>query len=208
MKHGWRTTILLSLSVTLGLTAAAPAFAGTAPPAAQKSQKKDRSREQKKSGDSADRPIRLPDDQAIDLAISEMLAAWQIGNTEMLHKYYADDVMVVSGAWEPPLIGWANFLQAYQRQRERMHSGRMDRTNTYIKVNGNAAWAVYQWDFAAIVDGKPTGARGHTTLILERRADRWLIVSNHTSIVAESQVPQQAPPAGTPKPAAPAGPGA
>src|SRR5713226_10342819 len=58
-------------------------------------------------GQMAESQVRLPDDQAIDLAISEMLAAWQMGDVEMLHKYYADDVTVVSGAWEPPLLGWA-----------------------------------------------------------------------------------------------------
>ncbi len=200
--------MVLLLLVALGLACFAPGLAGAASSAAPKSQKKkDQSRAQKKSGDSADSPVRLPDDRAIDLVITEMLAAWQIGNTEILHKYYADDVMVVSGAWEPPLIGWANFLKAYQRQRERMQSGRMDRTNTYIKLNGNAAWAVYQWDFAAIVDGKPAGAQGHTTLVLEKRADRWLIVFNHTSIVSESPIPQQAPPVPTPKPVPPAGAG-
>jgi uncharacterized protein (TIGR02246 family) len=213
MKRGWARPAtgvacihLLLLLLVLGGLAEGPARAERHPGASgapQKQQKKkDQSRDQKKSGNSTEALVRLPDDQAIELAISEMLGAWQVGNVEMLHKYYADDVTVVSGAWEPPLVGWANFVQAYQRQRERMQGGRMDRVNTYIKVTGNVAWAVYQWDFAAIVDGKPIGARGHTTLILEKRADRWLIVQNHTSIVSETQAPQQAPPP-APKPAGP-----
>jgi hypothetical protein len=57
-------------------------------------------KERKGAKASADqRSVPLPDDQTIDLRISEMLAAWQIGDVEMLHKYYADDVAVVSGAW-------------------------------------------------------------------------------------------------------------
>ena len=61
--------------------------------------------------------MHTPDSQAIDQAIGEALGYWQIGDVDSLHKYYADDVVVVSGAWEPPVIGWDNFLKAYQAQR-------------------------------------------------------------------------------------------
>ncbi len=187
-SRGWLAAALVVLLMPLGLM-------GAAPPALQKGKKKDQPREQSTSG-SAEVQARLPDELAIDTAISEMLAAWQIGNVELLHKCYADDVTVVSGAWEPPLMGWANFLRAYQNQRQRMQGGRLDRSNTYINVRGNFAWVVYQWEFAAVVDGKPSSARGHTTLILEKRKDRWLIVHNHTSLV-----PEATPPPGAPKPA-------
>ncbi len=142
----------------------------------------------------------LPDEQVINNGITEMLGAWQIGDVERMHKHYADDVIVVSGAWEPPLMSWAKYAQAYQAQRERMQNGNLDRLNTYINVKGNLAWAGYQWQFFALVDGKPTGAHGHTTLVFEKRNGRWLIVHNHTSIVPE--VREAAPPA-SPKPAAP-----
>src|SRR5580658_8265377 len=49
----------------------------------------------------------MPDPQAIDLVISEMLGYWQIGDVDMMHKYYADDVTIISGAFEQPLFGWA-----------------------------------------------------------------------------------------------------
>jgi len=148
--------------------------------------------------------VTFPDDRAIDMAISEMLAAWQLGDVELLHKYYADDVTMVSGAWEPPLVGWANYLKAYQSQRERLQTPRLDRTNTLIKVRGNLAWAVYQWEFNAVVDAKPYTAHGHTTLILEKQGDRWRILHNHTSIVLETT---PAAPAGAPKPPGAPGPG-
>jgi ketosteroid isomerase-like protein len=158
----------------------------------------------KPSKDQKGDKVAFPDDRAIDLAISEMLAAWQLGNVEMLHKYYADDTTIVSGGWEPPLVGWANYLKAYQSQRERLQTPRLDRTNTLIKVRGNLAWAVYQWEFNAVVDGKAYTARGHTSLILEKRGDRWVIVHNHTSIVPETP---PAPPADAPKPSGALGPG-
>ena len=139
--------------------------------------------------------VRVSEEQAINTMISEMLAAWQIGDLAILHNYHADDVVVVSGVWEPPVAGWAAYAQSYQRQRERMEKVRFDRRNTYVNVKGNFAWAAYQWEFAAVVDGKVTAARGHTTLILEKRREKWLIVHNHTSLVAEAQAPEAAPPA-------------
>jgi len=157
-------------------------------------QKKDKEREKGQS------PVRVPEEQVVDMGISEMLAAWQIGDIELLQKYHAEDVTVVSGAYEPPVVGWANYLQAYQRQRERMQQVWLDRRNTYVNVKGNIAWAAYQWDFAAMVDGKLTSARGHTTLVLEKRKDRWLIVHNHTSMIPEAQPSQPTPPAQPPKP--------
>ncbi len=160
-------------------------------------------RKQKPPKDQKAEPlVRLPDDQQIDASISEMLAAWQLGDTEMLHKHYADDVMVVSGAWEPPLLGWSNYVRAYQAQRQRMQSGRLDRSNTFIVVKGSIAWATYQWDFGAVVDGRATAARGQTTLIFEKRGDRWLIVHNHTSMVPEMKpaAPAQQPAAPKPNP--------
>jgi len=76
----------------------------------------------------------------------------------------------------------------------------MDRSNTYIKLSGNFAWACYQWDFSAVVDGQPSAARGQTTLIVEKRNDHWVIVHNHTSLAPTAQ---PSPPANTPQIAQP-----
>jgi ketosteroid isomerase-like protein len=130
-----------------------------------------------------------PDDQKIDFVIGEMLGAWQIGDIEKLHKNMADDVSVVAGTWTPPAVGWTSYLAAYQAQRARMEQVRMDRNNTLIRVAPSRifAWACYQWEFNAVVDGSPMAAEGQTTLILEKKADNWVIVHNHTSLVQASQ---------------------
>jgi ketosteroid isomerase-like protein len=137
-----------------------------------------------------------PDEQKIDFVISEFLGAWQLGDIEKMHKNIADDVSVVAGTWTPPAIGWTNYLAAYQAQRSRMTQVREDRSNTLIRIapSGIFAWACYQWDFSAIVDGTPMAAEGQTTLVFEKKADAWVIVHNHTSLVQASQ------------PSAPAGP--
>jgi ketosteroid isomerase-like protein len=144
----------------------------------------------------------LPDEQRVDLVISNMLGAWQIGDTDKLHKVMADDVVVVNGNWAPPVVGWAEYLKAYQLQRARANQVRLERSNTLIRVTGNVAWACYQWDFSGIVDGQASGARGQTTLILEKRNDAWIIVHNHTSVVETALQPKPAATAPAPAPAA------
>ena len=147
----------------------------------------------KKKDDSPPTPpptLTVPDEQKIDYTIGEMLGAWQVGDIEKLHKAYADDVSVVNGIWAPPVIGWNSYLAAYQAQRARAQQVRLDRLNTLIRVapSANVAWACYQWDFSAVVDGQPSSAQGQTTLVLEKRQNNaWVIVHNHTSLVQASQ---------------------
>jgi uncharacterized protein (TIGR02246 family) len=139
----------------------------------------------------------LPENQAIDLMVSQMLGAWQAGDAEAMHKFYADDVMVISGAWEPPLFGWPSYAKAYQAQYARTAGSRLERTNTYIKTMGDTAVVAYQWQFVGDVDGRRTQAFGHTTLVLEKRAGNWLIAVNHTSAIPTDDLSTQ-----TPSPAA------
>jgi len=171
--------------------------------AAQNNQKNNKKNKQ----DTPDVQAPLPDPQAIDLLISEMMGAWQIGDVDMMHKYYADDVAMVSGAFEQPLFGWDNYVKAYQAQRARVQGGRMDRINTFTKVMGDTAWSTYQWEFAGQVDGKPSDALGHTTLVLQKRNGAWIIIMNHTSVVSTSTPAAPTNPAGVTG-AAPHGPGA
>jgi ketosteroid isomerase-like protein len=176
---GLRIWVLAALAL---LAVAAPASA----------QKKDKNKNAPASADPGAEfraAMQRPDTQAIDQAIGEALGYWQIGDTDSLHKYYADDVVVVSGAWEPPVIGWDNFLKSYQAQRAQVSGARIDRSNTLIKVNGNSAWATYQFIYVAQTQGKVVQFRGHTSLFLTKQADRWVISLNHSS-VADSSIPE------------------
>jgi ketosteroid isomerase-like protein len=165
--------LALVIAAALLLTSASPALA----------QQKDKKKKKDAAADNNGPNFPLTDEQQIDYLISEMLGAWQLGDIERLHKAYADDVVVVSGAWDPPVFGWNSYLASYQQQKARMQQVRMDRMNTFIKVEGTVGWACYQWDFAATVDGQPSSAQGQTTLILEKRSNHWVIVHNHTSLV-------------------------
>jgi len=157
------------------------------------------------AADDSNPVIVLNDEQQIDYMISEVLGAWQIGDTDRMRKDYVDDVSVVNGGFAPPIIGWTNYLALYKQQRATMQQVRMDRSNTYIKVNGTTAWACYQWEFAAIINGTPSAARGQTTYVLVKRENHWLIAHDHTSVVQSVQQPSgntpAAEPAAPPKPA-------
>ena len=140
----------------------------------------------------------VAENHVVDLQISRMLGAWQIGDAQEMHKLYADDVVVVSGAWEPPIYTWANYLPAYQSQHARMSSVRVDRSNTVVRIKDNSAWATYQWELSAYVEGNKIAARGDTTLVFEKRDGVWLIVLNHTSVTPDA-VPAPAQKSGTPQ---------
>lgn len=173
--------------VVLGLLLCAALLLGTAGPAgAQQKDKKN-----KNTPDSSTTPTTMMNDQQqVDYLISSMLGAWQMGDAEKLHESYADDVMIVSGVWGPPIIGWANYAPLYLQRRGRMQHVRMERSNTFTKVAGTFAWACYQWDFSATIDGLESGSQGQTTLIFEKRNGHWLIVHDHTSLIqARSAAP-------------------
>jgi ketosteroid isomerase-like protein len=194
--HRLRALLTGILSAGLILSISCPVFA-------QKDKKK------KKDADAAasHTTIPMPDEQQIDYNISEMLGAWQMGDVDRLHKAYAEDAVFVSGAWAPPVFGWSNYLALYQQQRPRMQQVRMDRVNTFIKVSGAFGWACYQWDFTGTVDGQSMSAKGQTTLVFQKRDDRWQIVHNHTSVAQgappTAQQPQTSPGNTPPQPSKP-----
>ena len=210
--RGWRTASH-SAAAAVALMLLVSAALVAAPAQKQKNTKNNSKDRQESEVTGVASLMPLPDAQNIELMLSQMLAAWQIGEVDMLHSYYADDVLVVSGAWEPPLQGWQNYLRAYQAQRARTQGVRLERTNTFTKVQGDTAWCTYQWEFNGQVDGSPSSAVGHTTLVLQKRGGKWLIVLNHTSVAPEPQrsVPASAVPQSTQpvvRPASTGGPGA
>jgi ketosteroid isomerase-like protein len=152
----------------------------------------------------------IPPAEKIDVNIGEMLGAFQAGNIEAMHKYYADNcVFVRAGTFEPPLIGWQNYATLVVQQRAAFPTGmQIIRRDTNILVLGDVAWGSYNWQFISQFQGKPYSARGQTTLVFNKVGDNWLIVHNHTSQICDASIcgPQQTapPPAqNTPAPAPP-----
>jgi uncharacterized protein (TIGR02246 family) len=192
-RNGLRICALLWIAATLILCVSSSN--------AQQKDKKKKKDAPTVDNSSANPIVPMTDEQQIDYMISEVLGAWQIGDSARMHKSYSDDVSVVNGGWAPPILGWTNYEALYKLQRSKMQQVRMDRSNTYIKVNGNAAWACYQWDFAAVIEGAPSAARGQTTYVFIKKDNHWLIAHDHTSVI--QAVPAQAPSNTVPGSAAP-----
>jgi len=132
--------------------------------------------------------VQLPTAGQLDYNIGEMLGAWQVGDIDALHKYYADDATFTSGAYEVPIVGWKNYMDAYQRQRSRIQAIELVRRNTNIFFRTDFAWATYQWELSGVVDNQSMNAKGQTTLVFALTNGRWLIVHNHTSEICGSTV--------------------
>jgi ketosteroid isomerase-like protein len=172
------------------------AFAGTFS-ANQKNQKK--KKDQASTAADASASVLTPAiSTQIDQAIGEMLGAFQLGDVEMMHKYYADNATFVSGSYAPPVVGWQNYAPIYQSGMSGFQGIQLIRRNTYVFNTADVAWAMYQWEFLSTYNGKPYSAEGQTTLIFNKVGDKWLIVHNHTSQVIppaaaaqQSVTPQQ-----------------
>jgi len=190
-------TLLLSVAMLIAFTA---------PTNAQQKDKKNKKTPPVVDNNSSNPIIPLTDEQQIDYMISEVLGAWQIGDSERMHKNYSDDVSVVNGGWAPPIMGWTNYETLYKQQRAQMKQVRMDRSNTYIKVLGSTAWACYQWEFAAVINDAPSADRGQTTYVMIKKDNRWLIAHDHTSVAqtVQPQAPSNSNPAGAAAPPKPA----
>lgn len=161
--------------------------------AAQKNKK------QKSSDDSNDstQAHALPetpksDADQINQDIGEMLGAFQVGNIDLMHKYYSDNVTFVRSTYDPPVIGWQNYVAQYSLQKAAFQGMQLIRRNTNVFVHGDVAWASYQWEFDSMWNGRPYMTRGQTTLVFNKVGGNWLIVHNHTSEILPEATQQTA----------------
>lgn len=191
-RFGWRDCWTCAAAALLAFAVAGGAGAD---------QKKKPSKQPDQSAPAQPAPSLSPEEQ-IDHNISEMLAGFQLGDAEMMHKYYAENATWVRGTYDPPVSGWQNYVALYNQQRAGFQGIQLIRRNTFIFTHGDVAWACYQWEFSSRYNGQTLGAQGQTTLVFNKVGDSWLIVHNHTSQAyppatqaqpAPAQAPAQAP---------------
>jgi len=157
-----------------------------------------KNKKQKNSDASSDTPaVALPDTPQVEANninedIGEMLGAFQIGDAETMHKYYSDNCTFVQSTFDPPIVGWQNYVALYDREKSSFQGMQLVRRNTNIFVHGDVAWASYQWEFDSSWQGKPYITEGQTTLVFTKTNGNWLIVHNHTNEVMAEPKPQTA----------------
>jgi ketosteroid isomerase-like protein len=77
---------------------------------------------------------------------------------------------------------YINFLQKLFSERRLTPSG------VTVRVVGDAAWAVFDWSFAAKrADGQPFASKGWESHVYEKVDGRWVIVQLHYSAPAQPQ---------------------
>lgn len=134
------------------------------------------------------------EEQKIEAVIAAVVEAYRTGNYATLGRYYAPEVTVVPGDYNPPVAGWPNVEQRYRESFANLTGAEMVRENTRIERRGNLAWAVYEWRFLGNLGEQTVAAAGHTTLILEKRRGNWVVVHNHTSVILPPPAPEKSTP--------------
>ena len=118
---------------------------------------------------------------------------------QLLDRYFqsvnAADVTLASTIWlqSPDIVvvtplgrteGWdgvqrdvyVNFLQKAFLERDLRPS------NVHIHVNGNSAWAVFDWSFTAkLANGQPFASKGRESHVYEKTDRGWRITHLHYS---------------------------
>src|SRR5258707_11887406 len=107
--------------------------------AQQKDKKKKKDAPSVADNNSANPVVPLTDEQQIDYMISEVLGAWQIGDSARMHKNYSDDVSVVNGGLGTPIIGLGNYEGLFKKKKSQVQQGRMDWSKTNNKGNREKA---------------------------------------------------------------------
>lgn len=137
--------------------------------------------------------------EKMEAVVNGLFDAYRAADYNLMTRYYAPEVVMVSARYEPPLVGWANVQRAYLAQEAGLKRAEIGREGTIIERRGKFAWVYYRWSFVGLRRDQYLTTAGHTTLILEKRGRDWLVVYNHSSAIT--------PPAARPNtPATPAGP--
>jgi ketosteroid isomerase-like protein len=71
---------------------------------------------------------------------------------------------------------YVNFLQKSFLERD------LRPANIHIQVNGNSAWAIFDWSFTAkLANGQPFTSKGWESHVYEKTAEGWRIAHLHYS---------------------------
>jgi uncharacterized protein (TIGR02246 family) len=137
------------------------------------------------------------EEKEIEQVIAAVLEAYRTGDSATLARHYASEVTVIPGDYNATIEGWSKVEPLYRAAFSAFARLELLRDSTRIMQRGKLAWASYQWRLAGARGQEMVQSQGHTTLILEKRGGKWVIVHNHTSIVPTAPAPA---PAAPPKP--------
>lgn len=116
-----------------------------------------------------------------------VIDALKAGDFEKMGQHYAPEATQVAANYSPPVEGWAAIEERHLEAHAGLTSIAIEPENIRVIVRKDLAWAMYQWRFAGELNKQILTSRGHTTLILEKRKGKWLVVHNHSSLIPTGQ---------------------
>ena len=97
------------------------------------------------------------------------------------------DVVLIGTGADERRVGLAEVKAQLERDLSQSEAVSMDVGWTSVSAAGPVAWLAAEITVKATVAGQDTTFSGRMTAVLEKRADRWLIVQWHGSLPAGAQ---------------------
>ncbi|KPK69986.1 hypothetical protein AMJ87_09540 [candidate division WOR_3 bacterium SM23_60] len=97
-----------------------------------------------------------------------------------------DAAMVNFGGFGDPISGWAALQDVMEQQNAALSETHIEVRDLDIHVSpdGKLAWATCLWTLTAKMGEDPITLSLRCTWVLEKRADKWVIVHFHKSMAA------------------------
>jgi len=120
------------------------------------------------------------DDAAVRRVLEAVAAHTRAKDVAGLDTLYAHDawVRIIEGSGVNK--GWVDYRDNHLKP-ELADLGNLRYFDVEPQVRGNVAWAAFRYELAVTTPQGRVEVEGRGTAILERRAERWLIVHVHTS---------------------------
>lgn len=122
-----------------------------------------------------------PAEEEVTSVLEATFAATERADYAALDTLYAgEDLTIVEGANLDR--GWATYRDHHLRpELEQFESLLYRPRNIEVHVQGDGAWALFEYDLRIEMEGRTIDRAGQGTAIFERRDGRWVIRHMHTA---------------------------
>jgi uncharacterized protein (TIGR02246 family) len=97
------------------------------------------------------------------------------------------DVVIYGTGADEKRVGPKEIKAQFERDWSQIEDPALEYNWTSISAAGNVTWAAIDAVLKAKVEGKSMKFPSRITMVLEKRADKWLIVQGHFSFPDQSQ---------------------
>jgi ketosteroid isomerase-like protein len=121
----------------------------------------------------------------IETVLAEYVASIEDEDMDLYAQVIAHDPQMVNfGAFGAPILGWGALKKIMAEQNAALSETKITVNDLDISIPeiGKLAWATSLWKLRTLMNGNPIELHIRCTWILERRANRWIIIHFHKSI--------------------------